>query len=97
MRHFIAFALSISFITTVVACEKTSCDTPSETLAGDVTENNTSLANNDAEDAEENGGEPGIPPCPGLNCTPEGGCNTDYPYCCNKQCQKNPCDVSGAP
>lgn len=33
----------------------------------------------------------------GLNCNPDGGCNSDYPYCCHGQCQKSPCGNAGQP
>lgn len=40
-------------------------------------------------------GDDPVPGCPaGLNCDEHGGCNSDYPYCCDGQCKANPCSNS---
>lgn len=51
-----------------------------------------------AENEEDADSDNADDPCPtGLSCNEHGGCNTDYPHCCNGACQKNPCSSAGHP
>lgn len=52
-------------------------------------------APSDSADGDAESDDPGCPA--GLSCNEHGGCNSDYPYCCNGQCQKSACTSSEAP